>query len=339
LSVASTNVCRAQVLDQIQVRASLAAATMISRDQLGRLGFDSLGWVGDVQLGYALTEWFDLRASVSGGLFGGNRDTGGLLAPLLGVAVGLPNDSVRPWVQLDAGLGVTGSLVRPLLRIGLGADLRLSSFLTLGPVIGYSQLFQTNGVGDSSDACFVWFGVSLGLRQASKRHVTQQTRWLTRERTLTRVVQKTEPIATEAPVSHVIPEPSPELLELIETALPSQRNEWLAPILFAFDSAELQPQGVAMLHEVATELQRRPSLRLLEIQGYADKRGDPEHNLKLSERRAGAVLEWLVSHGVARERLRVAAQGASHFVEPGDDEIEHQQNRRVIFRVIEPASP
>ena len=52
-------------------------------------------------------------------------------------------------------------------------------------------------------------------------------------------------------------------------------------------------------------------------------------------RRAAAVIAWLVAHGVAPERLRPAAQGASAPVEPGSDEDSYAQNRRVVFRVVQ----
>jgi outer membrane protein OmpA-like peptidoglycan-associated protein len=339
ISLCLTTTCRAQVLDKIQVRASLAAAAMISRDQLGRLGFDSIGGVGDVQVGYAVLPWLDVRAGVGAGAFAGAGRAGGLLAPLLGAALSWPNESIRPWLEADVGPGFTGALLRPLFRAAIGADFRLSTMLTLGPVVGYSHLFQTNHRGSSTDARFIWFGIALGLGPALKRQVTESVHWRTRERTHQQNTTTTVQSDPEPPPPSTVTAPSPELMALIETALPTQRSEWLAPILFAFDSAELQPQGVAMLHEVATELQHRPNLRLLEIQGYADSRGDAEHNLKLSERRAAAVFAWLVAHGVAPERLRIAAEGASQFVEPGRDESQHEQNRRVIFRVIDPAQP
>jgi outer membrane protein OmpA-like peptidoglycan-associated protein len=144
-----------------------------------------------------------------------------------------------------------------------------------------------------------------------------------------------------------VPEPSDprEIEHLLERALPapSERVELLAPVLFAFDSDVLEPVGVAMLHEVAGVLKQRADIERLAIQGYADKRGSAEYNRALSLRRAERVKEWLVAHGVAPERLEVQPEGASGFVEPGESELEHQQNRRVIFRVLklaeEPREP
>jgi outer membrane protein OmpA-like peptidoglycan-associated protein len=133
-----------------------------------------------------------------------------------------------------------------------------------------------------------------------------------------------------------------ELNELLDRALPPTREdrmELLAPVLFAFDSDTLEPVGVAMLHEVASLLKSRPDIELLAILGFADKRGSSEYNLQLSTRRAERVRAWLMEHGIAGERLTVQNLGATGFVETGETETEHEQNRRVIFRVLRLREP
>jgi outer membrane protein OmpA-like peptidoglycan-associated protein len=307
---------------------------MVSEDQTGRLGFDAPGFVGDLQLGYSLLPWLDLRVAAAAAGFASETGTGGLLQPQLGAAIAWPG-VLRPWLQLDVGAGFTGDIVRPALRASIGLDLRVAFAFTLAPVIGYWHLFQHSRPDASSDARFFWFGVVVGWEP-----FLQQPRFEPRER----IVERERLIIRQAPPEQSVPprdppEPSPELLSLIESTLPKQQQEWLAPILFPYDSDALEAQGVAMLHEVAKELQKRPSLKRLEIRGYADVRGSREYNLALSQRRAQVVLEWLVAHGVARERLTLAAQGAADFVEHGADEPAHEQNRRVVFRVLDEENP
>jgi len=53
----------------LHVRASAALATMVSDDQNGRMGFDSPGFVGDLQLGYSLLPWLDVRLAGAAGGF------------------------------------------------------------------------------------------------------------------------------------------------------------------------------------------------------------------------------------------------------------------------------
>jgi outer membrane protein OmpA-like peptidoglycan-associated protein len=52
-------------------------------------------------------------------------------------------------------------------------------------------------------------------------------------------------------------------------------------------------------------------------------------------RRAERVRSWLVEHGVAAQRLEVDPEGAVDFVEAGASDDEQQQNRRVLFRVLQ----
>lgn len=319
----------------LHVRASAAIATMVSKDQNGRLGFDSPGFVGDLQLGYSLLPWLDVRVSAAAGGFASENGTGGLLQPQLGAAVGWPG-VLRPWLQLDVGAAFTGDIVRPAVRASIGLDMKVSYAFTLSPVVGYWHIFQHSVENASTDARFLWFGVVVGWEPFLDRpEPEQRERIVVRERT---IVQQT-PGEEWPPRQYAPPEPSPELLSLIESTLPMQQQEWLAPVLFKYDSDQLESQGVAMLHEVAIELQKRPKLKRLEIRGYADVRGSRDYNLALSERRARAVLEWLVAHGIARERLVLAAQGAADFVERGVDEPAHEQNRRVVFRVIDAEGP
>jgi peptidoglycan-associated lipoprotein len=319
----------------LRVRGTFGAATMVSADQVGRLGYNSFGGVAELELAYVLQPWLDVQLGVSGGAFPTGTVTGGLLVPALGATLALPAHGFRPYLSLDVGPGFSGALARPFFRAGGGVELRVTHTLNMGPVFGYGQLFQTNTPGSSTDARFLWFGVVVSLRPGAASPVApahSEVHWITRRRTII----DTPPRETTDPPPAA---PSPELAALLDDALPAQRVELLAPVLFQFDSAELEPLGVAMLHEVARELGRRPDIKLLEVQGYADSRGALAHNLDLSERRALAVVAWLVAHGVARERLRVAPHGAADFIEAGNDETEHEQNRRVVFRVVNQGEP
>src|SRR5262249_9159646 len=153
-------------------------------------------------------------------------------------------------------------------------------------------------------------GVSLGWQSVAARQEVEQRH----HQEPPPNAEPDEPEEADEPMpapARPVDEPSPELLSLMENTLPTQQNEWLPPIFFAYDSDAIDAQGIAMLHEVARELQRRPGLAHLEIRGYADARGSREHNLALSKRRAQAVLDWLVAHGVERERLTLAAEGAA----------------------------
>lgn len=321
-----------EALRPLHARSSVGAAMMVSADQAGRLGYDRVGLVGDLRLGYALLPWFGLHVAAAGGAFAAADRTGGLLAPAAGLFALLPGGALEPYAFVQVGSGYTGTLARPLLQLGAGLDFALGRSFGIGPALGYGQLFQSNASRNSTDARYVWAGLSCAFRPFAAPAPAPRERL--RVRRVTRTVYLPP---HDAPPRDVAP--SAELLELIERALPSSKTELLAPVLFRFDADQLEPVGVAMLHEVTRELAARPELLLLEIQGYADSRGSDDYNVQLSARRAERVRAWLIEHGVAPERLRTAPEGASAFVEQGGTEDSHQQNRRVVFRVIQTRQP
>jgi len=99
-----------------------------------------------------------------------------------------------------------------------------------------------------------------------------------------------------------------------------------AKVLFEFDSARLTPGGRELLSEVAGWLQRHGSTGAVQVGGHADARGSDQYNVDLSRRRAEAVVDALVGHGVLRDRLSARGFGESRAVAPTDAE-----NRRVEF--------
>lgn len=320
---------------RLVTRASVDVATMLSRNQLGRLGFDTMGFLGNVQLGYEVWRLLDLQGGLTGGAFKNSRplrEAGGLVVPTVGALLHGPRDGLSPYVFAEGGPGITGTLVRPYFRVGAGLDIPVTRRLAFGPEAGYSQLVQFDEPGSSTDARFVWAGLALLYRHRDFTPPPEP-----KERVV--VVHHTR---TTPPIVIEREPPTPELMELLDQALPApapSRVELLAPVLFEYDSDELEPVGVAMLHEVSAELKARPDILLISIQGYADSRGSEEYNQTLSLKRAERVREWLIAHGIASERLTVEAEGATKLVEPGSSEPEHQQNRRVVFRVLKTAEP
>ena len=84
-------------------------------------------------------------------------------------------------------------------------------------------------------------------------------------------------------------------------------------------------------------MSEHPELLKVEVQGHSDARGDAKYNLNLSDRRAAAVREYLVSKGVAADRLLSKGYGESKPVVDEDNESAWSQNRRVEFIIIERA--
>jgi len=310
---------------------------LVSEDQTGRLGFDGAGLLVDVQVGYGLRRRLAAELSVLGGMFPATHGSaGGLLAPMGGLHIASSDQSVKVYAFGEVGPAFTGHFVRPQIRLATGVQFRAGRRFAVGPEIGYFQVFYPNGQLDSTDARALYLTIALSFAPSgskpkpaeSPRTVAFEPRPVEVEKV--RVEERERVVHEPAPPQEL----SAELEQLLERAVPRSRVELLAPVLFRFDSDDLEPVGVAMLHEVVRALRARPEIQLVEIQGYADQRGGSEYNARLSQRRALCVQQWLVAHGVAPERLRVSGYGADDPVEPGGAERAHAQNRRVVFRVL-----
>ena len=106
----------------------------------------------------------------------------------------------------------------------------------------------------------------------------------------------------------------------------------LRNVYFGFDSAVLLATTRSMLDASAATLRRHPDLKV-EIVGFADSRGPESYNLRLSERRAEAVRDYLKQAGVDAARLTARGYGESH---PGASDLSANglaQSRRVELRV------
>ncbi len=104
------------------------------------------------------------------------------------------------------------------------------------------------------------------------------------------------------------------------------------PVLFALDSEEIDGAGQAALQNNAQILKQYPSW-VLTIEGHCDERGTPEYNLALGERRALAARDYLISLGVAPERLKTVSYGNEFPFDPAHTEEAYSKNRRAHFVV------
>lgn len=104
-------------------------------------------------------------------------------------------------------------------------------------------------------------------------------------------------------------------------------------VRFDFDSAKIKPESKAVLDEIASFLSAQKSLEFVRITGHADRRGDEAYNIKLSEQRAAAVRDALVSRGVPASLLSTKGYGIYCPLDDGDDESAFAKNRRVQFAI------
>jgi outer membrane protein OmpA-like peptidoglycan-associated protein len=105
-------------------------------------------------------------------------------------------------------------------------------------------------------------------------------------------------------------------------------------ILFETGSATIQKQSLKLLDEVATVLARNPELGPVLIEGHTDNVGSDTLNLNLSQKRAQSVMDYLVSKGIASERLRAKGFGETKPIATNGTPLGRAKNRRVEFRLI-----
>lgn len=100
-------------------------------------------------------------------------------------------------------------------------------------------------------------------------------------------------------------------------------------ILFVVDTSTLTPEAQSVLQGQARFLTGNGDYTAI-IEGHADERGTREYNLALGARRASAVQDFLVSQGVAANRLRTVTYGKERPLEICSEEACYAQNRRSV---------
>jgi len=108
------------------------------------------------------------------------------------------------------------------------------------------------------------------------------------------------------------------------------RNSPLKPVYYELDISDLSAANQKTLDENAVLIKRYASWTVT-IEGHCDERGTAEYNLALGERRAIAVRAYLVSLGIAADRLRTVSYGKEFPFDPGHDEAAFAKNRRAHF--------
>ena len=101
-------------------------------------------------------------------------------------------------------------------------------------------------------------------------------------------------------------------------------------IFFDFDKAEIRPDQVSTLQGNATWLRNNANVRFT-IEGHCDERGSAEYNLGLGDRRANAAKEYLISQGVAANRINTVSYGKERPVCRDSNEDCYMRNRRDAF--------
>ena len=103
---------------------------------------------------------------------------------------------------------------------------------------------------------------------------------------------------------------------------------------FDFDKSNIRVESYPILEHALDVLQEYPDMKVV-ISGHTDSFGSDEYNIKLSERRVNSVYDYLVSHGVSKDRITKEAFGEKRPVRENDSPVNRAFNRRVEFRIVD----
>lgn len=109
-------------------------------------------------------------------------------------------------------------------------------------------------------------------------------------------------------------------------------------IYYDYDRSNIRPDAAKELNKLATLLKDNPTL-IIELHSHTDSRASAEYNMNLSNQRAKAAVDFLVSKGIAKSRLKHKGFGESQLKNHCKDDVEcseeeHQENRRTEFIIV-----
>ena len=266
-----------------------------------------------------------------------------------GLRLKRPHDAVAahglsPWLDADFFYIQTGEITRPGFDVALGlqAPFGKTRALWMGPFVRYLQVIQPDHAGfDDRDAKILTVGLSfeIGTRARPAAAAATAVCAPTEVRTETQQV-----ISCPDRDGDGIPDTidrCPDVHGEMESwgcphydriVVRPDKLELKEKLYFAWDQAKLEDASFPVLDDVVRALNDNKSFNV-QIEGNADSSGAAEHNQTLSENRAQAVLDYLVAHGVAKERLGSRGLSSSKPLDTNATAAGRENNRRVEFVV------
>jgi outer membrane protein OmpA-like peptidoglycan-associated protein len=127
-------------------------------------------------------------------------------------------------------------------------------------------------------------------------------------------------------------------VELVLDQILIDKEIVLEDIYYDFDKWDIRKDAEPSLNRLAQTLKLNPDL-IIQLGSHTDCRGNDRYNQDLSQKRAQSAVNYLITKGIASERL--IAKGFGESDPKADcacsrcDEEEHQENRRTSFRILE----
>lgn len=229
---------------------------------------------------------------------------------------------------------------RPFILVGAGAEFdkvnvpayqasRTSPYINAGIGFQYSLSDQWGMQADLRRAHAYLRGNTFNFDQANTNILTLGMTYAF-DKPVTRVADAAPPpeiVEVRPPEPAMKPTPTPPPPP---APVRFDRYTLSATELFAFDRSDLHmPQP--KLDEIADALSRNPQINNVTITGYTDRLGSDHYNMKLSQRRANAVRDYLISKSIAGSRLTAIGKGESNPLV-----VCHDKKRIDLINCLEP---
>lgn len=250
--------------------------------------------------------------------------------------------TLTPWADMDFLYVRTGSLDRFGFSIGAGVSLPIGEKKRywVGPFLRYFQTVQGDRLNfDNHDAKILIVGVSFEIGHEYKKLASKVV---------------TAPCAAVVQCPPIVKLPDrdgdgvpdiydrcPDVPGLIKNygcppykkiCVKKGRLELKERIQFEWDKANLESASFPVLNEAVIALKDNKNWKV-QVEGYASSEGVDEHNQKLSEQRAKAVVDYLVMNGISRDRLKARGFGSTFPINTNDTDAGRVLNRRVEFSI------
>lgn len=214
---------------------------------------------------------------------------------------------------------------------------------TVGPAVevGYQfnryvrlGLFAEYGfnIGDKAGPAKINSDLLVGARVTAQFNLPKRVKKPEPVEEVPEIEEPIIPVEPEIPEPPVIePEPAPIFFGDQEVVV--DKAIILENLLFVFDKADIIPESTEALDNLLTLMQEHPDM-IINIIGHTDIRGSAAYNQRLSERRAKAVKDYLVQHGIEAYRMEYEGRGATEPIDTNDTDEGRQHNRRVEFIIL-----
>jgi outer membrane protein OmpA-like peptidoglycan-associated protein len=245
-----------------------------------------------------------------------------------------------PWLDADALYIRTGGLNRAGFAIaaGLSVPVGESRAFWVGPFVRYLHIMQEpeRSGFDNRDAKILSLGVSLevGTAVASPRESTPAEVRIVNKEVFLCPDRDDDGVPDSVDRCPDVAGPPDNWGCPLYQKLVVKRDklELKEKIYFAWDQAVLQDVSFPVLDEVVQALKDNKGFRV-QVEGHTSSEGSDDHNQTLSERRAEAVLDYLVARGISKDRLLSTGFASSVPVDSNATIAGRENNRRVEFVV------